>query len=229
MALSAVVTLAGHLWPIQSICVLALIVFSALVDMDGGRGWVRGLSIAEATHNVIAWPHPKRAGPTLVIAAPLDNALPTRQVATVLLTLPLGIAMLGAIGIVLTPFWPDTGTPLIVGAAGVLMLGACISVGLGAFTGKGSEPNPARDTLEQVMTLLERQPTEHVQCVFALIGGGVSLHDGIEVFLKNHQAELPAERTRASRTGATKLWSAWRIACPRPGCSWPSTRRTPKQ
>ncbi len=196
MALAAVVTLAGHLWPIQSICLLVLIVISALVDMDGGRGWVRGLSIADATHNVLAWPHPRQAGPTLVIAAPLENALPTRQVSTVVLSLPLGIAALGAIGIVLAPFWPDFGTPLIVGTAGAMMLGACMSVGLGAVTGRGGEPNPARATLEQVMTLLERNPISNLQCVFALIGGGASLHDGIEVLLKNHETDLPPGQTR---------------------------------
>jgi hypothetical protein len=196
LALAAVVTLAGVLWPLPGLVLLSFIVLSALVDMDGGRGWVRGLSIADATHNVIAWPTEGGPGPTLVVTAPLDESVTTGSASTAVLCIPLLLVALAGIGMVLGAFAPDLGTWLIVGASAGLMLGACLALIASAVTRRRVGENPARATLEQAITQLERAPTERLRCVFALVGGGAILHDGIEVFLENHRDALPPGRTR---------------------------------
>jgi hypothetical protein len=196
LAFAAVVSLAGYLWPVLCGALLVLIVSSALVDMDGGRGWVRGLSLAKPAYNLIAWPEPKPDGPTLVILAPLDEAPGLQQVSTSLLCAPLFLMLTALVGIVLRPFADDLGTTMMLSAAALLMLGSCLTLAWGVVRAKRGENNPARATLEQTMTLLEREPSPRLSCVFALIGGGSTLHDGVEVFLKNHEHLLPPGRAR---------------------------------
>jgi hypothetical protein len=174
---------------------LAMVGLSAVMDLDGGRGWLRSLLPRQADHNVVAWPEGE-SGPLLLVVAPLESEVPTHQVPMWLLRIPLGLLGLSALGCVLSTWHPE------VAKATLLTTGLCLGlVGLAAIgwdllTRTKRVGNPARAAVELAIPQIERAGLEHLRCAWALVGGELSHHDGLETLLLNHQHRLRKDCTR---------------------------------
>ena len=198
LALGAIFTLIGILWPLLGLVGLVAIVGSAIVDMEGGRGWIRSLLTADATHNLIVWtedciPGNIHATPkeTLLITSPIapqvciarrGNGWPVFHLACLLVS-----AVSVAACIWLGPYPPTVcSVVLAISSTGLQVLNW--------MSKRALVENPARRVWLRAM---ERCPqTTDLRVVWALVGGAGGHHDGLATLLLNHQVFLPPDRTR---------------------------------
>ena len=131
LALGSIFTLMGLVWPLFALAGLAAIVGSAIADMDGGRGWVRSLLVADPSHNLLVWPDDCVPGvswtpkPTLLITSPIENHCP-QQIGTRMAGLshrkPVGIGHRHCGQLWLGPYLPTACAVLLAISSAVLQL-----------------------------------------------------------------------------------------------------------
>ncbi len=194
--LTALLCLLGIRWPDQALVCMVLIIWSAIVDLDGGRGWVRSILPTRAAHNVIIWPA-KSNGPMLLVAAPMELEVPLRQAPAWVLRIPVGLLFLAAAGTVLMRSHPDIGHPTMLTSAICLGLVSLVAVCWPWLADqKLGGGNPARSALEIAVGQVQRAELTRLRCAFAFIGGSLGHHDGLETLLKNHRHRLRRDSTR---------------------------------
>jgi len=181
--------------PDLSFPVLAIIGLSAIVDMNGGSGWIRNLRIRQAAHNVIAWPR-QAHGPQLLIAAPSEQQVPMKASPTWLLQIPLGLLGLAGLGCALSHRMPDVAQATLM-TTGICLALISVTALCWRFLSRGRiGDNPARQALEVALTQVARSDLKRIRCAFALIGGELGHPDGIETLLRNYRHRLQPENTR---------------------------------
>ncbi len=194
--LTAMLCLTGLLWQDFSLVAIFLVVLSAVVDLDGGRGWVRRLVPSRAQYNVVIWPQPGH-GPILLVAAPLDTEVPLRQPPSWLLRIPVGLMILSGGGAVLMRTHPELGRPTLFTCAICLGLVGLVALCWRWLADQRLEGiNPARSALELAVGQVQRAGLQRLRCAFALIGGDRGHHDGLEILLRNHEHRLRKDGTR---------------------------------
>lgn len=181
--------------PRLTLVALALVGLSAVMDLDGGRGWLRSLLPGHPDHNVVAWPE-GGDGPLLLIVAALEAKVANRQIPLWLLRIPLGLLGLSALGCVLSHWYPDVAQATLLTTALCLGLVGLAALGWGLLTRTKRVDNPARAAVELAIPQIERAGLEHLRCAWALIGSELSHHDGLETLLLNHEHQLRQDSTR---------------------------------
>ena len=196
-SLGAVFALTGLVWPGVGVVGLLAVVASALRDMDAGHGWVRRLLVKDICHTVVIWPSGQCPGPiadsapTLLITAPLEFNVAIPKVSTGWLMMPLIACLVASVGVTGQELW---GPAIATAAAGFLLTSSVIAWGLAWVGPKHPPGNPARHVLERTLRAFE--PNESLRVVWALVGGGLAHHDGVETLLMNNAHRLPQEHTR---------------------------------
>jgi hypothetical protein len=192
---SAGLSLLALQWPYIALIGLLAVGLSALVDLEGGQGWLRPLVPREPDFNVIAWPS-KAEGPLLLVAAVLDSQVRFRHLPSWLLQIPLGLTGIAVIGCLLSTAAPEVAQPTLVTATLCLTLIGVVALAWRFLTRPDLIRNPARTALELAMAQVDRHSPTHLNCAFALIGGGLTHHDGLQTLLLNHHHRLSPDRTR---------------------------------
>jgi hypothetical protein len=181
--------------PRLTLVALAMVGLSAVMDLDGGSGWLRSLLPRRAAHNVVAWPEQDH-GPLLLIVSALESEVPIHQIPLWMLRIPLGLLGLSALGCVLSPGYPEVAQATLLTTALCLGLVGLTALGWDLLTRTKRADNPARAALELAIPQLERAGLARLRCAWALIGGELSHHDGLETLLLNHQHRLRKDCTR---------------------------------
>ena len=196
-SLGAVFAITGLVWPGIGVVGLLAVVASALRDMDAGHGWVRRLLVKDISHTIVIWPSDRSPGPstgpapTLLITAPLELNVAIPKISTGWLMMPLVACLVASVGVTGQQIWGSTAATA---SAGFLLASSVIAWGF-AWIGPRHPPgNPARHVLEETLRAFE--PDDHLRVVWALVGGGLTHHDGIETLLLNNAHRLPQENTR---------------------------------
>lgn len=194
-ALGAFATVLGLVWPVASGALLAALVLSALMELNGGVGWVRTLITKDVTHSVIVWPSkdgerpPDR--PTLVITAPIEPHITLNARPAAMLVAPIAACLGGAMSVAVAPHWGFTSA---IAVSGMLITGAALIWGLDRYRPSESAVNPGRSIIE---TMLIRGPeSSDFRVVWALVGGGATHQDGLKTLLLNHEHRLDRAHTR---------------------------------
>jgi hypothetical protein len=196
-SLGAVFALIGLVWPGIGVVGLLAVVASALQDLDAGHGWVRHLLVKDISHTLVIWPSDRSPGPspdsapTLLITAPLEFNVAIPKVSTGWLMMPLVACLVASVGVTGQEFW---GSSISTASAGFLLASSVIAWGLAWVGPKNPPGNPARHVLERTLSAFE--PDASLRVVWALVGGGLAHHDGIETLLMNNAHRLPQSNTR---------------------------------
>jgi hypothetical protein len=197
LALGATFALSGILWPPVGLVGLLAVTWSALVELDAGNGWARGLLVRDVDHTIIVWPdslassETPNTNPTLVIASPRETDIQTPTVSTQVLMLPLALLLTAAIAVASRTWLGPTLPTIAAGLLGVASLATWCAGWIGTRQPPG---NPAREVLLRSME--QANAVQNIHVVWALVGGGATHHDGIETLLLNHAHRLPSEHTR---------------------------------
>jgi hypothetical protein len=196
-SLGAVFAITGLVWPGIGVVGLLAVVASAVRDMDAGHGWVRRLLVKDISHTIVVWPSDRSPGPsggpvpTLLITAPLELNVAIPKISTGWLMMPLVACLVASVGVTGQQIWGPTAATA---SAAFLLASSVIAWGF-AWIGPRHPPgNPARHVLEETLRAFE--PDDHLRVVWALVGGGLTHHDGIETLLLNNAHRLPQENTR---------------------------------
>ncbi len=194
-AFGAIACIAGLMWPIASTAMLLAVVLSALADADGGHGWIRRFITKDIAHTVVVWPaEPERddpCRPTLLVTAPISNSTSSPEPSTRWLLIPMLLSLVGSISIAGQQLWgPTPGIAL----AGALLVSGVVAWVMNAMSSSDASSNPAREVWES--HLKRQEPPNRLRVVWALVGGGMAHHDGIQTLLLNHEHRLSREHTR---------------------------------
>ena len=181
--------------PDPAFAAIAITALSAVIDLNGGRGWLRGLRSRSAEHNVVTWPA-QQHGPTLLITAPRNHQLTLSETPSWLLHIPLGLLGISGIGCAVSQRWPDVAQATLMSTGICLTILTLVAMAWRLFSRAPTDENPARHAIEMAMGQLDRAELKHLRCAFALIGGELGHHDGIEILLRNYSHRLRPDSTR---------------------------------
>ena len=187
---------AGLLWmaaPLVGTALVFAVAWSAYVELEGGRGWLRGFVPRDVGHNLVVWgpTGPKRQ---LVVCAPLDG--PHRSMWADSRWYAIGLAGLAlvAIGMASSFVVPAIASQVVGAGTAVLLATALLgTVGLLAYA---SSTEPLGAELLSVAERQRAQPTKNVSVTFVATQGGSLTHDGIDILVRNNHHRLPRRSTR---------------------------------
>jgi hypothetical protein len=196
-------------WPLRAGAVLVAVIGSGLLDLDGGRGWLRYLTPRDSGRALVLWRNgseptgatPDRGADGPIVAAdharggdavPLTAliAVPSEatrvRAPTLLAPVLAACALLGVAGAFLRPLFPDPAGPLLVGVALLAFFTAALAA-LWDRRGRADlDPESGIRLAERVLNHLEQDPSPARPVAVAVVGGGTLFNDGIEVLLRNH-------------------------------------------
>jgi hypothetical protein len=187
---------AGLLWmaaPLVGTALVLAVAGSAYVELEGGRGWLRGFVPRDVGHNLVVWgpTGPKRQ---LVVCAPLDGPhrsmwADSRWYGIVLVGLALAVIGMASAFVV-----PAIASQIVGAGTAVLLATALLgTVGLLAYE---CTTEPLGAALLSVAAPLRAKPTENVSVTIVATQGGSLTHDGIDILVRNNHHRLPRRSTR---------------------------------
>ena len=187
---------AGLLWmaaPLVGAALVFAVAWSAYVELEGGRGWLRGFVPRDVGHNLVVWgpPGPKRQ---LVVCAPLDGPHRSMWADSRWYGILLGGLALVAIGMASSFVVPAIASQVVGAGTAVLLSTALLgTVGLLAYE---CSTEPLGVELLSVAARLRAQPTKNVSVTIVATQGGSLTHDGIDILVRNNHHRLPRRSTR---------------------------------
>jgi hypothetical protein len=188
--------LAGLLWmvaPMLGALLVFSVAWSAYVELEGGRGWLRHFLLREVGHNLVVW-GPREPKRQLVLCAPLDGPHTSVWADTRWFFPVLGGLALVALGMALWILFPTAAGDVVGAGTLVLLVAAALgTVGIAAYA-PGNEPLGAQ--LMELVPRLRAQPPANLSVTLAATQGGSLAHDGLEILLRNNDHRLPARSTR---------------------------------
>ena len=216
-ATAAAVAIVGQLAPLPGAVVLLLVLLSALIDLDGGQGWVRRLVLVkDIGHTILLWrgarlPPPREAPfyrkrpptpadaplhphPTLLLCIPTDipAAPSTDLVRGGLLIGGLAGVILSVLGLLLAAW-----SSLNITTWGALLLIAISALAVGRHLLRpATRPSPALPAALALLDATRQQPLAHLTLAFAFLEGLHAHADPLEILLRNYALILPPEQTR---------------------------------
>jgi hypothetical protein len=187
---------AGLLWmvaPLGGAALVLAVAGSAYVELEGGRGWLRGFVPRDVGHNLVVWgpTGPKRQ---LVVCAPLDGPHRSRWADSRWYAIALAGLAVVAIGMASSFVVPAIASQVVGAGTAVLLSTALLStLGLLAYT---CSTEPLGAELLAVAARLRAQPTRNVSVTIVATQGGSLTHDGIDILVRNNHHRLPRRSTR---------------------------------
>ncbi len=186
----------GLLWmkaPLFGTALAFAVAGSAYVELEGGRGWLRGFVPRAVGHNLVVW---GAAGPKrqLVVCAPLDG--PHRSVWAE--SRWYGIVLVGVtlvvLGMALSLVAPAIASQVVgAGTAVFLALSLVGTIGILAYE---CPTEPLGAELLAVVARLRTHPTKNVSVTVVATQGGSLTHDGVDILVRNNHHRLPRRSTR---------------------------------
>lgn len=188
--------LLGVRFPLFCLVLVLLASMSALADLDGARGWVRGLVPRRASLNLLATHNPASNDQRLDLVLAV-GAHPHRNMAALWLALlPAVGGLWTAAGLLGRAIAPETGLWMLLTSALAAGISAVLTLGMVGLT----RPKAPDEQALEAIRLLAQQATglgpRPPRIGLVLTGGAPPHGDGLEVLLRNNPARMVPGETQ---------------------------------
>jgi hypothetical protein len=187
---------AGLFWmaaPLVGTALAFAVAWSAYVELEGGRGWLRRWVPRDVGHNLVVWGPPglKRQ---LVVCAPLDGPHRSVWADSRWYSIVLAGVALVAIGMASSVVAPAIASQVV--GAGTAVLLSMALLGTMGIVAYDCATEPLGAELLSVVARLRAHPTQNVSVTLVATQGGSLTHDGIDILVRNNHHRLPRRSTR---------------------------------
>ncbi len=184
------------LWPVAATVLFLALLASGLLDLQGRRGWARGLLLKDVGQTLLTWtPSSTERGPALLVLLPAELRPPTPSLSVRALYPLFVVAGLTLIGLLLRGLLPEGAGPLLGWTGGAAAMMCVVALIIEALR----QRHEAVGSEAVVLGLLRRlraQPVEGLRVAIASVDDGFAHFDGTETLLLNHTPRLPPDGTR---------------------------------